>query len=167
MGWYVVIKTINGHRYFYKQRTWREGKHVRTENVYLGPTGDSGRKSSRRSPKQPASPVTFQVNRSPDTEKSADAAKELIKTEPANLFADERDDPVRKAVADALETEYRNRNKKELERERRRIERILYGPLTKRIARQKAKYLAAKRMTKGIKALNPFIAKLLIKEKKP
>jgi hypothetical protein len=35
--WYVVIKTIKGHRYRYRQRTWREGQHVRTESLYLGP----------------------------------------------------------------------------------------------------------------------------------
>lgn len=39
MGWYVVIKTIKGHRYRYRQRTWREGDRVRTESVYVGPVG--------------------------------------------------------------------------------------------------------------------------------
>ena len=37
MGWYRVVKTIKGHRYVYEQRTWREGRHVRTESRYLGP----------------------------------------------------------------------------------------------------------------------------------
>src|SRR4051794_29384135 len=37
MGWYRVIKTVKGHRYLYEQRSWREGKHVRTESRYLGP----------------------------------------------------------------------------------------------------------------------------------
>ena len=37
MGWYKVVKTIKGHRYVYEQRTWREGKHVRTESRYVGP----------------------------------------------------------------------------------------------------------------------------------
>ena len=36
MGWYKVIKTIKGHRYEYLQRTWREGRHVRTESRYIG-----------------------------------------------------------------------------------------------------------------------------------
>jgi hypothetical protein len=40
--WYIVIKTIKGHRYRYRQRTWREGKHVRTESQYLGAEGGSG-----------------------------------------------------------------------------------------------------------------------------
>ena len=36
MGWYRVVKTIKGHHYVYLQRTWREGKHVRTESRYVG-----------------------------------------------------------------------------------------------------------------------------------
>ena len=36
MGWYRVVKTIKGHRYIYEQRTWREGKRVRTESRYIG-----------------------------------------------------------------------------------------------------------------------------------
>ena len=36
MGWYRVVKTIKGHRYIYEQRTWREGKRVRTESRYVG-----------------------------------------------------------------------------------------------------------------------------------
>ncbi len=39
MDWYVVIKTINGHRYYYRQKTWREGKRVRTRSEYIGPAG--------------------------------------------------------------------------------------------------------------------------------
>ena len=42
---YTVIKTINGRRYRYSQRTWREGGRVRTKSVYLGPAdGDARRK---------------------------------------------------------------------------------------------------------------------------
>ena len=36
-GWYVVEKTIDGRRYLYRQRTWREGASVRTESEYLAP----------------------------------------------------------------------------------------------------------------------------------
>ena len=36
MSWYIVVKTIKGHRYRYRQRTWREGGRMRTESVYLG-----------------------------------------------------------------------------------------------------------------------------------
>jgi len=34
---YVVIKTINGRRYRYLQRSYRVGKKVKTESTYLGP----------------------------------------------------------------------------------------------------------------------------------
>lgn len=33
---YIVIKTIRGRRYRYLQRSWREGRKVRTESKYLG-----------------------------------------------------------------------------------------------------------------------------------
>jgi hypothetical protein len=41
MDWYIVIKTINGRRYRYRQKTWREGGRVRTRSEYLGPAGDA------------------------------------------------------------------------------------------------------------------------------
>ena len=34
---YLVIKTINGHQYRYRQTSYRVGKKVRTKCVYLGP----------------------------------------------------------------------------------------------------------------------------------
>ena len=37
MDWYIVVKTINGHRYRYRQKTWRENGRVRTKSEYLGP----------------------------------------------------------------------------------------------------------------------------------
>jgi hypothetical protein len=37
MNWYRVTKTIHGRQYYYWQKTRREGKHVRTENRYIGP----------------------------------------------------------------------------------------------------------------------------------
>jgi Zincin-like metallopeptidase len=41
MDWYFVVKTINGHRYRYRQKTWREGKRVRTRSEYIGPAGNT------------------------------------------------------------------------------------------------------------------------------
>src|SRR3954447_23780814 len=41
MDWYRVVKTIKGHRYIYEQRTWREGKKVRTESRYIGRADDA------------------------------------------------------------------------------------------------------------------------------
>jgi len=40
MDWYIVIKTIKGPRYYYRQKTWREGKRVRTRSEYIGPVDD-------------------------------------------------------------------------------------------------------------------------------
>lgn len=39
---YIVIKTINGRQYRYEQRSWREGKRVRTQSRYLGPVSEEG-----------------------------------------------------------------------------------------------------------------------------
>ncbi len=36
MDWYVVIKTIKGRCYYYRQKTWREGARVRTHSEYIG-----------------------------------------------------------------------------------------------------------------------------------
>jgi hypothetical protein len=46
---YRITKTIKGRRYIYEQRTWREGKHVRTESRYIGPAdGRSRRRLSQK-----------------------------------------------------------------------------------------------------------------------
>lgn len=37
MGWYRVEKVVQGRRYVYLQRSYREGGKVRTESRYLGP----------------------------------------------------------------------------------------------------------------------------------
>ncbi len=37
MEWYVVIKTIKGRRYRYRQQTWRQGKRVCTRSQYISP----------------------------------------------------------------------------------------------------------------------------------
>ncbi len=41
MEWYIVTKTINGHRYRYRQKTWREGERVRTRSEYIGPADEA------------------------------------------------------------------------------------------------------------------------------
>jgi hypothetical protein len=40
MEWYTVVKTINGRKYIYMQKTYREGKRVRTLNRYIGPANN-------------------------------------------------------------------------------------------------------------------------------
>ena len=42
MDWYIVIKTIKGRRYRYRQKTWRENGRVRTRSEYIGPAADLG-----------------------------------------------------------------------------------------------------------------------------
>jgi hypothetical protein len=43
MEWYRIIKTVKGRRYYYRQKTWREGKRVRTKSEYLGPVDGDGK----------------------------------------------------------------------------------------------------------------------------
>jgi hypothetical protein len=56
---YIVIKVIKGRRYRYEQRSYRDGKRVRTESRYLGPVegaistptpSPSSRRQRRRGP---------------------------------------------------------------------------------------------------------------------
>ena len=48
---YIVFKTVNGRRYLYLQRTYRQGGRVRTESRYLGPV-DGTKRSVAGSPRQ-------------------------------------------------------------------------------------------------------------------
>lgn len=41
MGWYVVIKTIKGRGYYYKQTTWRVGRQVKCKSIYIAPADGS------------------------------------------------------------------------------------------------------------------------------
>ena len=50
MGWYIVVKTIKGHRYRYRQRTWREGGRVRTESQYVGREEGGAEPAIKKSP---------------------------------------------------------------------------------------------------------------------
>jgi len=50
VGWYIVIKTIKGHRYRYRQRTWRAGGRMRTESVYLGRDDGAGSGAGKKKP---------------------------------------------------------------------------------------------------------------------
>ncbi len=61
MQWYVVKKHINGHYYWYWQKTYREGRHVRTLNKYIGPVG----KVSRPIGPRPIAPVVVTPTRIP------------------------------------------------------------------------------------------------------
>jgi antirestriction protein ArdC len=61
MDWYVVIKTIKGRRYYYRQKTWREGTHVRTQSQYIGPV-DGGEVKPEAGQAQPATLSTKTIN---------------------------------------------------------------------------------------------------------
>ena len=47
MSWYIVVKTINGRRYRYRQTTWREGGRMRTKSEYIGPVDGAMKRESR------------------------------------------------------------------------------------------------------------------------
>ena len=44
MSYYIVIKTINGRQYRYRQTTWRDGGRMRTKSEYLGPVDGVARR---------------------------------------------------------------------------------------------------------------------------
>jgi hypothetical protein len=46
-GYYLTIKKINGHRYYYWQKTRRVGKQVKTLNKYVGPVDKVPRPAAR------------------------------------------------------------------------------------------------------------------------
>ena len=46
MDWYIVVKTINGRRYRYRQKTWRENGRVRTRSEYIGPVDSASSQST-------------------------------------------------------------------------------------------------------------------------
>ena len=48
---YIVTKTVNGRRYLYLQRTYRQDGHVRTQSRYLGPA-DGAKRSFAGSPRK-------------------------------------------------------------------------------------------------------------------
>lgn len=50
---YITIKTVKGRRYRYLQRTWREGKRVRSQSVYLGPADGHGRPKAKAANRGP------------------------------------------------------------------------------------------------------------------
>ena len=59
MGWYTVIKTINKHRYVYRQRTWRENGKVKCQSVYIGKAGGDERAPKQSNVTAPTSRVMF------------------------------------------------------------------------------------------------------------
>ena len=62
MNWYTVIKTIKGQPYRYLQRTWREGKRVRTKSVYVGRADGGGRVRVKSEDAEGVQTLEIQVN---------------------------------------------------------------------------------------------------------
>jgi hypothetical protein len=48
--WHIVIKTINGRRYRYRQKSWYEDGRVRTRSRYLEPADARARTPSKKGP---------------------------------------------------------------------------------------------------------------------
>jgi hypothetical protein len=76
VGWYPIVKRINGRLYLYLQQSYRLGKRVKTRNKYIGPY--SGRfasgASSALSEDHPASRIPASIR---DLEK---IKKQLLRT---------------------------------------------------------------------------------------
>jgi antirestriction protein ArdC len=85
MGWYRVVKTIKGHRYVYLQRTWREGKHVRTESRYVGPADAGCRTPGKRENRPESQPEPVNTTRALTSELVEETFAELLKSRPALL----------------------------------------------------------------------------------
>lgn len=71
MDWYIVIKTINGHRYYYRQKTWREGGQVRTRSEYIGPAGSEELGPSAAPDRTPPETPAFSPELTVGTEREA------------------------------------------------------------------------------------------------
>ena len=57
MDWYIVVKTINGRRYLYRQKTWRVDGHVKTRSEYVGPDQIVPAEQDRDDPAPGANPA--------------------------------------------------------------------------------------------------------------
>jgi hypothetical protein len=146
MPWYRVTKKIKGRLYDYWQRTYRVGRSVKTENRYIGPSSKSGGFSttagSAASQREPLYAGQFEIPvaaRSTTEDRKTRNIRELKREKKAIMQAAEFDHVAFGAVQDELDYAYAIKSDKEKKR-------------------------AARAKTKGIKALNTFIAQALIKK---
>jgi hypothetical protein len=78
MEWYIVVKTIKGRRYYYRQKTRREGKRVRTLSQYIGPV-DNGVPRPAALPAEPSPPDRTPKLGEPDFDQAhVDTGFELV-----------------------------------------------------------------------------------------
>jgi hypothetical protein len=148
MDWYRVTKKINGRFYDYWQRTYRVGKSVKTENRYIGPSSKGGFAASAVSTTPEREPLYAGQFKIPITASSTAegrkprSIRELKKEKKAIMLAAEFDPEAFNGVQDEVDYAYAVKADKE----------------KKRVARAR---------TKGIKALNAFIAQALVNKKTP
>jgi hypothetical protein len=144
MGWYRVTKKINGRFYDYWQRTYRVGKSVKTENRYIGPARRDGfftATASAAPAREPLYAGQFEIPiaaRSTTGKREPRHIRELVKEKKALMLAAEFDHKAFSCVQDELDYAYAVKSDKEKKR-------------------------AARAKTKGIKALNTFIAQALLR----
>jgi hypothetical protein len=158
MDWYKVVKTINGRKYLYLQKTYRDGGSVKTLNRYIGPATSTSISPTAAGVRHRAvltdPPITTRPSVAQTTvPTSAPNTPEHAVTHLTPLRA-RIDDPKLRRWIERLQGKIREED-----------EAIQYGPRKARIKRMKAKVRAAKRKTKGVKALNPFIAQMLVNKK--
>jgi hypothetical protein len=145
MGWYRLTKKVNGRFYDYWQRTHRVGKSVKTENRYIGPSSRSSFSTATAPNREPLYAGQFEIPiaaRSTAGSRKPRNIRELKKEKKAIMLAAEFDPNALDAVQDELDYAYTVKSEKEKKR-------------------------AARAKTKGIKALNIFIAQALVNKKPP
>jgi hypothetical protein len=146
MGWYRVTKKINGRFYDYWQRTFRVGKSVKTENRYIGPSRRDGfftATANAMPNREPLYAGQFEIPiaaKPTAQDRKPRNIRELKKGKKAIVLAAEFDHIAFSAVQDELDYAYAVKSDKEKKR-------------------------AARAKTKGIKALNMFIAQALLTKK--
>jgi hypothetical protein len=103
MGWNRVIKTVKGHQYAYMQRSWREGKHVRTESRFIGAVFGEGGTSNREVVPAEPPPGSADTSRTTPPTKPVPASK-MAQPQGVRL----RFDPTRAKVSTArLESDHK------------------------------------------------------------
>jgi len=163
-NWYQVTKHIHGRQYLYWQTTYRVGRIVKTLNKYIGPAANPPRVCSPAAQIEKLSTVAHldAITNEPEPDV---VFNEALGTEP----------PMVSVNRETPEHPRRPGNLHDLKREKKKLmeanisvgdelnvvmEEIDYANA---VRKNRAAIRAAKRQTKGIKSLNPFMAKAMVK----
>lgn len=172
MDWYRVVKTINGRRYLYLQKTYRVGKSVKTLNRYVGPatgpttTPRADTKDARRASRDEISRTYRDIKEHglssvfPPTqhERTVDEHRAALSAmRPSAPEVQPYDPNAKPRRADYTAEEWK---------EYLRGERLRKREYDDAMSVETAKIRKAKRETRGIKSLNPFIAQAVSEPKK-